>query len=127
MSSIFCKIYLTIFSMKNLFSLRLRELLNENGISKRECAANIGVSAMSVSDWTNGKVQPVAENIYALARYLGVSSDYLLGLEDEFGSNVFIAGELNDEEKTLIKDFRKLDKTGKAAAFGALNGLAALR
>lgn len=113
--------------MKNLFSVRLKELLNESGISKRECAANIGVSAMSVSDWTNGKVQPVAENVYALAKFFGVSSDYLLGLEDDFGADIFVGTELNEEEKSLIKNFRKLDKTGKAAAIGAVNGLATLR
>ena len=45
-------------------------------------AKQIDVSAMSVSDWTNGNVQPTAENIYIIAEYLGVSADYLLGLED---------------------------------------------
>lgn len=37
---------------------------------------------MSVSDWTNGNVQPTAENIYLLATFFGVTSDYLLGLTD---------------------------------------------
>ncbi len=41
---------------------------------------------MSVSDWTNGNVQPTAENIYIVAEYFGVTSDYLLGLEDDTGA-----------------------------------------
>lgn len=37
---------------------------------------------MSVSDWTTGKIQPTAENIYLVAEYFNVSADYLLGLQD---------------------------------------------
>ncbi|MDE5943185.1 MAG: helix-turn-helix transcriptional regulator [Clostridia bacterium] len=72
--------------MKNQFASRLNELIQEREISKRNLAKNIGVSAMSISDWTNGNVQPTAENIYLIAEYLGVTSDYLLGLEDDTGS-----------------------------------------
>lgn len=43
---------------------------------------------MSISDWTNGKVQPTAENIYAVAVFFDVTADYLLGLEDETGAKL---------------------------------------
>ena len=65
------------------------ELLETNGLSKRAFASKIGVSAMSVSDWTNGNVQPTAENIYLTAEFFQVSSDYLLGLEDELGAKIY--------------------------------------
>lgn len=68
--------------MKNLFALRLTELLNINKISKRTLAKEIGVSVASISDWSTGKVQPTAENIYLIAKYFNESADYLLGLED---------------------------------------------
>lgn len=68
--------------MKNLFPKRLTELLKINKISKRALAREIGVSAASISDWSTGKVQPTAENIYLIAKYFNESSDYLLGLED---------------------------------------------
>lgn len=74
--------------MKNKFSARLNDLLTLHSISKRAFANKIGVSAMSVSDWTNGKVQPTAENIYLTAEYFEVSADFLLGLEDETGAKV---------------------------------------
>lgn len=72
--------------MKNIFATRLTELLNENSLSKRALAQAIGVSAMSISDWSTGKVQPTAENIYIIASFFDVTSDYLLGLEDESGA-----------------------------------------
>ncbi|MCX4363769.1 MAG: helix-turn-helix transcriptional regulator [Clostridia bacterium] len=68
--------------MKNLFPQRLTELLKTNNISKRKLAKEIGVSAMSVSDWSTGKVQPTADNIYMVAVFFNESADYLLGLED---------------------------------------------
>lgn len=75
--------------MNNIFASRLSDLLKENNLSKRGFAQKIGVSAMSVSDWSTGKVQPTAENIYTVAVYFDVSSDYLLGLEDETGAKVY--------------------------------------
>lgn len=68
--------------MNNKFANRLSELIKENNLSKRELARRIGVSSQSVSDWSTGKVQPIAENIYIVSKYFDVSSDYLLGLED---------------------------------------------
>ncbi|MCI9408113.1 MAG: helix-turn-helix transcriptional regulator [Clostridia bacterium] len=68
--------------MKNKFAERLSDLLNEYNLSKRAFAKKMGVSAMSVSDWTTGKIQPTAENIYLVAEYFNVSADYLLGLQD---------------------------------------------
>ena len=69
--------------MKNLFASRLTDLLKEKELSKRSFAKQIGVSAASVADWSNGKVQPTAENIYIIAKFFEVSSDYLLGLIDD--------------------------------------------
>lgn len=75
--------------MKNLFATRLDSLLKEHNLSKRALAAKIGVSATSISDWTNGKIQPTAESIYIVALYFKVSADYLLGLEDETSSKIY--------------------------------------
>lgn len=70
--------------MKNKLSQRLASLIKENNLSKRALARELNVSAMSISDWTNGKVQPTAENIYLVANYFEVSSDYLLGIDDKY-------------------------------------------
>ena len=75
--------------MRNKFAERLSDLLESNGLSKRAFAEKIGVSAMSVSDWTNGNVQPCAENIYLAAEFFHISSDFLLGLEDETGAKKY--------------------------------------
>ena len=70
------------FGMENLFNIRLNEYLKENGISKRKLAEKVGVSAASISDWTNGKIIPNAESIYLICKACNISADYLLGLVD---------------------------------------------
>lgn len=75
--------------MKNLFAERLSNLLKEHNLSKRALADKLGISATSISDWTNGKIQPTAENIYIVAKYFCVSADYLLGLKDETVSKIY--------------------------------------
>ena len=69
--------------MKNQFAVRLSDFIKETGLSKRKFAEKVGISAMSVSDWTTGKIQPNAESIYLICKAFDVSADYLLGLGDE--------------------------------------------
>ena len=68
--------------MKNLFASRLEALLKEHNLSKRALAAKIGVSATSISDWTNGKILPTAESIYAVSMYFILRAYFLLVLVD---------------------------------------------
>ena len=68
--------------MKNKFAGRLNELLEEYHLSKCAFALLIGVSATSISDWTNGKIQPTADSIITVAEFFHVSTDYLLGMTD---------------------------------------------
>lgn len=86
--------------MKNIFSLRLTQLLEESKLSKRNLASKLNISAQSVSDWSTGKVQPTAENIYIVASFFGVSADYLLGLEDETGAKTYINNSFNNFNNT---------------------------
>ena len=66
----------------NKFAERLRELRKEKNISLKTLAKEIGVSDIAISRWENQLRIPNIENLYNLANYFSVSSDYLLGLED---------------------------------------------
>lgn len=93
--------------MKNIFDKRLSDLLIEKGLSKRELGKLTGISAQSISDWSTGKVQPTAENIYTLAVFFNVNTDYLLGLEDELGVKTIIKDKNGAVKKILSEDFSK--------------------
>lgn len=57
---------------------RLRARRDELGVSLRELARRIGVSASLISQIENGKVQPSVSTLYALVTELGASFDELL-------------------------------------------------
>ncbi len=54
----------------------------EKGISQQFLAKQIGVTQKAIDFWEKGINEPKAGYVFALARFFGVSSDFLLGLED---------------------------------------------
>jgi DNA-binding XRE family transcriptional regulator/mannose-6-phosphate isomerase-like protein (cupin superfamily) len=62
---------------------RLRQARLRAGITVRELARQLGVSASFVSQLENGKSQPSVSTLYALAQCLGESIDQLFLAQDE--------------------------------------------
>ncbi len=60
---------------------RIREVRQTRGMSQVELAGLLGVTKQSVSNWENDNIQPSIEMLVRLALTLGVSTDYLLGLD----------------------------------------------
>lgn len=60
---------------------RIKEARTAAGLSQKYVAFALGVAGPSVSNWENGKTQPTPENLKALSNLLGVSVDYLLGVD----------------------------------------------
>lgn len=56
---------------------RLRQARHDAGMTVRELARHLSVSASFVSQLENGKSKPSVATLYALARFLGVSLDQL--------------------------------------------------
>lgn len=65
-----------------IFCERLKELREDKGITKSQLEKEINVSNGLVGKWEKGLRTPTIDNLYAVAVYFGVTSDYLLGLED---------------------------------------------
>lgn len=64
------------------FATRVRALFNAANVSQQEVADAVGVTRQTFFKYLEGKAQPTIENIYNLADYFHVSSDYLLGLSN---------------------------------------------
>lgn len=63
---------------------RLFQLRKERGLSQEELANEVGVSRQAVQKWESGTAQPTLDKLTALARYFGVSLDFLVtGTETE--------------------------------------------
>lgn len=70
----------------NLFIKRLSELIAESGKTQNTISEELGVTKQRLSKWKTGYSEPSLDDIIAIAYYFGVSSDYLLGMEDEYGT-----------------------------------------
>ncbi len=71
-----------------LFAERLKKLIEESRLTKYRLAKDLGCSKQSVCNWCDCISEPKLTYIKAIALYFDVSSDYLLGLEDESGAKV---------------------------------------
>ena len=69
-------------NITKLFGERLRELRTDKGLSVKELADKLGFSDVAIVYWENNKRAANAVAIYRIAQFFGVSSDYLLGLEN---------------------------------------------
>ena len=67
---------------------KIRNLREEKGLTQPELAKLVGVSNGTVSFWENGENEPKASYVRKLATVFEVTSDYLLGLEDETGAKI---------------------------------------
>ena len=60
--------------------LRLRECIRRSGITQKELAKKIGVSAHTVSKYMKADVFPALDTFAKLCSALDVSANYVLGL-----------------------------------------------
>ena len=65
---------------------RVKTLMKEQGITQRELARRSGLTEASVCKYLSGSRTPQAEAVVLLAKALGTTSDYLLGIKRDEGS-----------------------------------------
>jgi len=61
---------------------RILKLMDERGINAKELTEKIGINHSAVTDWKKGKGNPSTGAIIKLAKFFGVSTDYLLTGEE---------------------------------------------
>lgn len=69
-----------------IFGKRVKKELKEQGRTQTELADFLNVRKSTVSEWVNDNNEPPMEVIVEIAKFLRVSTDYLLGLEDDTGA-----------------------------------------
>lgn len=65
-----------------VFSERLKELRIEKGLSIQALAKQTGLSSSSLCRWENNQAEIKASEIVVIAKFFGVTADFLLGLEN---------------------------------------------
>ena len=65
-----------------IFSIRLRNLLENRGISAADASISTGISNATMSRYLNGLRIPDSECLIKIALFFGVSMDWLMGLSE---------------------------------------------
>ena len=96
------------------FATVLKEMMSERNITQIQLAQGIGYSQRAVSKWVNQQAEPTETAIVSCAKFFGVSTDELLGIDNAFFGGMknseFI--KMPDEQKTA-KIFSMLSERGK--------------
>jgi len=66
----------------DILNIRLRELLDGDGVRTEEVANAVGIGSSAVRSWYTGYARPDMEKISAICKFFGVSADWLLGISD---------------------------------------------
>lgn len=66
----------------DIFAEKLKSLRIERNFSQDFVAKQTGLGRSSIAMYESGKREPNARAIIALAKFFGVTADYLLGLSD---------------------------------------------
>lgn len=66
----------------NNFSKRLKELRLEKNLTLVELAAETKLSRSAIQQWENNLRVPNVNAVITLAKFFGVTTDFLLGVED---------------------------------------------
>lgn len=64
------------------FGERLRYLRQEKNLGQIQLAKELNVGKSIISSWELGKCDPTLSNLIVIAKFFGVSVDYLAGLEE---------------------------------------------
>lgn len=68
------------------FTQIFNKLLVNEKIKQSDLAKELNLSKQAITNLKSGRSLPSLDVLCSIAKYFDVSSDYLLGLEDEFGN-----------------------------------------
>lgn len=100
------------------FKDRLKELRYENSLTQKDIADGCKLSTQCISQLELGTRNPTGSTLEALADFFEVSTDYLLGREDDFGNisvqNQSPLSEQSPDTREMIDIFNSLDRFHRA-------------
>lgn len=67
-----------------IFGERVKQTLKEMGITQKKLAQALEVQTSTLCEWLNDHNEPPMQTIVDIANALEVSTDYLLGVKDEY-------------------------------------------
>ena len=78
---------------------RIKELREAKSITQTELANYLSITRSSVNAWEMGISTPSTDKLIELAKFFNVTTDYLLGIDDNQTINI---SSLDNDEITLV-------------------------
>ena len=106
-----------------MIGMRIKQLRLEHRLRQADVARVLSVTPEAYSMWENGARQMSIANLIVLARYYGVSLEYLTGVSPERKA----AADLSADENALLEWYGKLDEADKGLVAAMARNLAGNR
>lgn len=100
--------------------LTISRLLKEQGKKQKDLTDFLGIGENRFTDWKSGRITSWNKYVPQIAEFLGVSTDYLLGISDEEPCIADNGEVLTEQEKTLIQIFRETTEEGRLEMIAAI-------
>ena len=100
---------------------RIKELRESKGMTQIRLSIELSVTQETVSAYENDKHFPSIQSLIKMSEIFNASCDYILGLSDV--RSVYHGGSFNEDELSLIADFRSLSPTDRNLVKAYMQGV----
>lgn len=94
-----------------------KKLCDEKNVSVSKACIEMGLSRSIAAKWKNTKTNPSADVLPKIAKYFGVSVDYLLGAEEKEKMPALTAKDERDISKKLEEALSQLESSQEGLMF----------
>ena len=104
---------------------KLQFLRKQKDVSQLEVANYIGLTVGAYQNYENGRREANYQTLTKLSKFFGVTTDYLLGLEDRNDPIETIANafKLSNASKALLAAYLYMNENDRASLFDAVHKL----
>lgn len=88
--------------------MRLKQLRQSRGLTQAALAKELHVASNTLCNWENGKRTPDFDTLTKIADYFHVTTDYLIGSDENDIANIHQASFGNDLRDTLLPYYHKI-------------------
>lgn len=93
---------------KEIMARNIRHYMDKNEVTATDLCKALDIKQNTFSDWVNAKTYPRIDKIERMAQYFKISKAFLV--EDITELDI-----ITDDEKKMIREFRKADKVTQDA------------
>lgn len=115
---------------KEIFSKRLRQLMEENGETTYSMADRFGLTSPTISRYMTGQMAAKITTIVAIAEYFGVDAAWLMGYDvpkhekEEKSADLLSKAKHNEQAMKLLEYYFMINKDKQEIILDMVRGIA---